>query len=166
MVDRPPCPHCQETALIIGASAHLMGVATLVALPTLLPGDQGQGWDRRWRDIEAEATNLLKPLTTPMTGPAIQAARQRLLDFYVLAYHLKDDLKSSSGITGVSKQAVGKTVSNDPDLALLADLAGSVIAWLAAQIDHPAQRSQARWPRASTAVGRRLGRALHGWKLI
>ena len=110
-VDRPPCPHCQGTALIIGASAYLTGVGTLVALPTLLPGDQGQGWERRWQDIEAEAANLLQPVTAPMTGPAIQATRQRLLDFYVLAYHLKDDLKSSSGITGVSRQTVENAVS-------------------------------------------------------
>jgi hypothetical protein len=121
--DRSPCPHCQGTALIIGASAHLTGEGTLTALPTLLPGDQGQGWDRRWQDIETEAANLVQPLTTPMTGRAIQAARQRLLDFYVTAYHLKDDLIRSSAVTGVPKQVVENAVTNDPDLALLADLA-------------------------------------------
>lgn len=92
-------------------------------LPTLRPGDQGQDWDRRWQDIEAEVANLFQPFTTPMTGPAIQAARQRLLDFYVTAYHLKDDLISSSAVTGVPRKTIENAISNDPDLALLADLA-------------------------------------------
>ena len=121
--DPPSCPQCQGTALIIGGSAHVSGKGTVTALPTLLPGDQGQGWDRRWQDIQDEAANLLQPLTTQMSGQAIQAARQRVQDFYVAAYHLKDDLKRSSAVIGVPGKAVEHAVSGDADLALLADLA-------------------------------------------
>jgi hypothetical protein len=121
--DRTPCPHCGRTVLVIGASAHLTGEGTLTALSSLLPGDQTQGWERRWRDIEGEAAELLRPITVPMSGETIQAARQRVQSFFVTAYHLKDNLVRSSATTGIARHAVENAVSGDPDLALLCDLA-------------------------------------------
>ena len=39
------------------------------------------------------------------------------------AYHLKDDLIAASPNTGISRTAIENAVTNDPDLALLCDLA-------------------------------------------
>ena len=43
--------------------------------------------------------------------------------FYIQTYHLKDSLKDASATTGISPQAIEDEITNNSDLALLADLA-------------------------------------------
>ena len=120
---RLPCPHCAETAVAIGAasSIHLTLIARVSSAHH--PGDQRQNWERRWQDIQDEATELLTPVIGTRSSDAIQTARRRLGSFYVNAYHLKDDLKHASATIGVTKAAIENAINNDPDLALLCDLA-------------------------------------------
>jgi hypothetical protein len=58
-----------------------------------------------------------------LSSAAIHAAHAELQAFYTQTYHLKDALKEASGTTGVSGQTIEDAITNDPDLALLADLA-------------------------------------------
>jgi hypothetical protein len=90
---------------------------------TLKPGDQSRGWRRRWEQAHRELEALLAPSTEPMSADSIHAARHRLHSFYVQTYHLKDALIAEEASTGVSRELIEKAITDDPDLALLADLA-------------------------------------------
>ena len=121
--NRPSCSYCEATAVAIGGLAALVVTPTLRAGVMLTPGDQRQGWERRWQDIQDEWSELGIPLTGPMSSQAIQAARQRLQSFYVNCYHLKDYLRIATLPRGVTPKAIENTITNEPDLALLCDMA-------------------------------------------
>jgi hypothetical protein len=57
-----------------------------------------------------------------MSADAVHQAVQDFMSFFGLAYHLKDALKAASP-QGLQGSAAESAVSNDPTLALLADLA-------------------------------------------
>jgi hypothetical protein len=90
---------------------------------SLTPEDQSRDWKRRWEDVQHLLACLLAPRTEPLSSTAIHAAHSDLRAFYIQTYHLKDMLKEASSKIGVSGQTIENTVANDPDLALLADLA-------------------------------------------
>lgn len=90
---------------------------------TLTPGDQERGWRRRWIECERALDVLVAPHKEALSADAIHAARNALHAFYIQAYHLKDALILDAPTTGVARDAVEKVISDDPDLALLADLA-------------------------------------------
>lgn len=119
----PPCPHCGATAAAAGPTGSLP--LTLVARFSTVhhPGDQRQNWERRWQDIQDEAAELLTPVIGTRSSDAIQTWRRRLQEFYVNAYHLKDDLRHASTTIGITVKDVENAINNDPDLALLCDLA-------------------------------------------
>lgn len=73
--------------------------------------------------MERQLADLLAPSTDALCASAIHAATHRLHSFYVQSYHLKDALKAEAGATGVAAATVETSISNEPDLALLADLA-------------------------------------------
>lgn len=88
----------------------------------LIPGDQDHDWRRRWKAIERDLGRLEAPRTNPRDGDNIHAAADEVRRFWVAAYHLKDGVIVAKP-RGLSKQQVENAISNDPDLALLADLA-------------------------------------------
>jgi hypothetical protein len=96
---------------------------TATVSATLTPADQGRGWERRWHEVECELTELLAPQPGGVSGDAIHAARHRLHSFYVQAYHVKDALKVEAATTGIPGEMVERTITAEPALALLADLA-------------------------------------------
>lgn len=124
--DRPPCSNCGATNITIAASFRATATATATVLASLRPADQSRGWQRRWQDIEHEAAELRQPLTMPMTSAAIHAAGRRLQSFYVIAYHLKDDLRRATRSINVSTREIEQAIDADADLALLADLANLI----------------------------------------
>jgi len=90
----------------------------------LTPVDQTRDWRRRWTEVQRELGEVLKPRQGGMSGDAIHAAANELHSFFIHAYHLKDALKADAGVQQqVSGQAIECAITNDPDLALLADLA-------------------------------------------
>jgi hypothetical protein len=125
-VSRPPCPNCSSTAVAHQTIAALSQATSVRLIATITPREQTHSWARRWQDILDTATGLLKPRTTTLSSPAIQAAVKEIREFYVLAYHLKDDLIIAAPTTGISRQAIESTITRTPDLALLCDLANLV----------------------------------------
>lgn len=58
-----------------------------------------------------------------MSGESIHAGLQRLFAFFIHAYHLKDALKEAAPQLGLKPSDIEDAITNDPRLALLADLA-------------------------------------------
>ena len=104
---------------------HLEGSVTATgSLSTALkPADQTRGWKHRWNEVERELGELLTPSTGPLSAASIHAAHYRLHSFFVQTYHLKDALKHEQAATGVHGATIEAAINNEPDLALLADLA-------------------------------------------
>lgn len=98
-------------------SAHAQCTAELI------PGNQARDWKQRWRQIQKDLESVCAPSMEIMSGESIDAWLQRLCSFYIHAFHLKDALKAAAPSLGLEAFAIEEAVSNDPRLALLADLA-------------------------------------------
>ena len=123
MSPRPPCLECGERGVTIGVTlTGRLSLATSVEAALTL-GAQKRTWERRWQDAQDHLARLLNPRTEPLGSAAIHAAHAELQAWYIQTYHLKDSLKEASGPTGVRSQTIETAITNDPDLALLADLA-------------------------------------------
>lgn len=121
---RPPCPECGETAILVHQPMMAESVGIVESIKaSLIPEDQKRTWKRRWQDAQDHLNRLLAPHSEPMGAAAIHAAHADLQAFYVQTYHLKDSLKDASASTGISPQTVETEITNNADLALLADLA-------------------------------------------
>lgn len=122
--NRPPCPECGETAVTLDKTVQFaaLGIASSVEA-SLRPGEQERTWERRWQDAQDQLARLLASRTEPLSTGAIYAAHAELQAFYIQTYHLKDSLKAASGKTGIDGKTIEDAVTNDPDLALLTDLA-------------------------------------------
>lgn len=122
--EKPPCPNCEETAITVGVTLAAESVSVVESVKAALgPAEQERTWDRRWQDAQEHLNRLLAPRTEPISAPAIHAAHADLQAFYTQTYHIKDLLKEASATTGISPQAIENEITNNPDLALLADLA-------------------------------------------
>jgi predicted RNA-binding Zn-ribbon protein involved in translation (DUF1610 family) len=122
--ERPPCPECGETGIVVHQTlrAEAIGIVDSVRA-SLIPGEQERNWERRWQDAQDRLNRLLTLRPEPLSSDAIHAANADLQAFYVQTYHLKDSLKGASATTGISPQTIENEITNNPDLALLADLA-------------------------------------------
>lgn len=119
---RPRCPSCGATALTYHVSAWDTVSVTDSVSATLTPADQDRGWERRWLEVQRVQAQLAAPRTGGMSADAVHQAVQDFMSFFGLAYHLKDALKAASP-QGLQGSSVESAISNDPTLALLADLA-------------------------------------------
>jgi hypothetical protein len=122
-VPRPPCPNCGETAIEVGVTIMSGVVATASVEAALEPEVQERTWERRWQDAQVHLNRLLASRSEPLDADAIHVAHADLQAFYIQTYHLKDSLKDASATTGISPQAIEDEITNNSDLALLADLA-------------------------------------------
>jgi hypothetical protein len=119
----PPCPRCGSSAITFEVGiAEELNIASAMSWQ-LQPGDQSRGWKARWDQIQRELTEILAPHEEPLSAETIHAARHRLYSFYVQAYHLKDALIVEAPSTSVAPRDVENAVTNEPNLAILADLA-------------------------------------------
>jgi hypothetical protein len=124
MSERPRCPKCGDTGIQTPMTIAEESVGIVDSIkPSLGPAEQERTWKRRWQDAQAHLDRLLAPRSEPLDANAIHAANEGLQAFYVQTYHIKDSLKNASATTSVSGQTVEDEISNNPDLALLADLA-------------------------------------------
>lgn len=122
--ERPPCPKCDANSLHISVSitesALRIGDSISVKLK---PAVQDRGWRQRWVEIQSDLKRMQEPHTDSCSSESIHRAHHELHSFYVQAYHLKDSLILDAPNTGVTGFTIESTITSDPDLALLADLA-------------------------------------------
>lgn len=87
-----------------------------------------------------------------MDAEAIHAVRAQLGAFYLRAYHLKDALRDAAETGGIPTiKEIEDAITNDPDLALLADLCN--------QEKHPQMGKAPRsgeWPTLGRVAGSSL----------
>ena len=88
----------------------------------MTPSHRPRGWRYRWSEIEVRVKEIDRPHLTSMSGRGIEHAVRDLLDFYVLAYHLKDALIGDPN-SGLARRAVETAINGSAVLRLLADLA-------------------------------------------
>ena len=120
----PDCNRCGARAWHIDVTITESANASSVVLGTLTPGgDTARDWKRRWQSIQADLESLSEPSMETMSRDTIFAWQDRLFGWYVLAYHLKDALKSVAPNLGIDSPAIEKAIDSDLRLALLADLA-------------------------------------------
>src|SRR5260370_15945887 len=121
--DRTPCPLCGSISRHIEvACTDNVKVTESVSLE-LTPSAQGRNWRQRWLELQEHSKRLLVPHTEALSGPSIQTANHDLHSFFVQAYHLKDLLIQEANTTGIPASAIENAITQDPHLALLADLA-------------------------------------------
>lgn len=125
--NHPPCSRCDERAWRLNVVMTESASASSCVLGELIPGgDHARDWKSRWKTMQREFQSLSCPSTEVMSGDAIFAWRDRLYSFWVQAYHLKDALKHAAPALGLDPKDIENAITNDPRLALLADLANQV----------------------------------------
>lgn len=117
---RTPCPSCG--AINVNYSVHAVATVrtTASASYTMRPGNQAHDWQLRWRLIEHDVAQVTGLRSGGVSADAIEKAERDLFEFFGSCYHLKDIL-IQDGI--VPKQDMEDAITDDPDLAFLADLA-------------------------------------------
>lgn len=148
------------SARAVGISASDCVTVSDRADAIFTPADQTRDWRRRWREIQRQDHELMAPLPSPMTSDAIHTARQRLHNFYVQAYHLKDSLIADASATGVSRVQVEAAINQEPFLALLADLAN-----MEKHVALGRQPRSGAVPQFGRASGSSKGLADPGWRI-
>ena len=121
--ERPPCPRCGGTALTFNESIEESVSVTEHCSTELAPGNQARDWKQRWKVLEEDLQIISSPRTEVMSGDSIHSAMQRLCAYFIHAYHLKDALKEAAPGLGLTASDIEAAITNDPRLALLADLA-------------------------------------------
>jgi hypothetical protein len=117
-----PCLRCGDTHLVVTVAARATMRFGARAAATLVI-ESPEGWESHWQDIERELAAVQERRTGTLSAEAIADATRQLRSFYILAFHLRDDLIEEAPTTDVSAATVKAAVRNDPTLALLADLA-------------------------------------------
>ena len=157
---RPPCPKCGERgiALQIGLVEEVN-----IALPlevALSPQYQEWDWKRRWEGAQQDFERVVARHAEKLSSEAINAAHRDLQSFYVRTYHIKDALKEDAPSLGLQPSAIEAAITNDPNLALLADLANLDKHY---KLNRP-PRSGAT-PKIDYAQGIAPGSGKGGWRL-
>lgn len=122
-LERPPCPKCGGTALKFGELIEESISASVQCLGELIPGNQSRDWKQRWNQAQKSLQSVLSPSTETMSRESIHAWLQQFFSFFIHAYHLKDALKDAALSLGLNTSDIEAAITNDPRLALLADLA-------------------------------------------
>jgi hypothetical protein len=123
VADRTPCPRCGSTNRSDNYTGTGGGVGGGRASTRFTPGTQARDWRQRWVQVQEHLKRLVAPRSEQQSVQSIQAANHDLHSFFVQAYHLKDSLIQESGTTGIPASTVERAITQDPHLALLADLA-------------------------------------------
>ncbi len=121
--EHPPCPHCAATALTISVSIEESITISDHCTADLIPGNQARDWKQRWRLIQDDLQVVSSPHTEVMSGKSIHTSLQSLFSFFIHTYHLKDALREAAPELGLEPSDIENAITNDPRLALLADLA-------------------------------------------
>jgi hypothetical protein len=159
-VPRPPCPECGERGIAIQITAaeeinFAEALEVALGAPYL-----GWGWKQRWEHAQQDLGRLTARHPGEPLAPAISAAHRELQSFYIQAYHIKDALKQEAASLGLQPTVIEDAITNDPALALLADLA-NLDKHL--KLNKP-PRSGAE-PKIVSTQGVRSGSGEGGWRL-
>ncbi len=96
-----------------------------------------------------------------MSAETIHSLSHRLQSLFIQTYHLKDSLKAASSSHGISHAAIEAAISQDADLALIADLAN---------LDKHGNLNRTprsgHVPKLLSAEGMSAGSVSQGWRLI
>ena len=122
-MERPPCSNCGGTAIEVAVTISAQSMAIATAEAALAPGEQERTWEMRWQIAQDQLNRLLASRSEPLSADAIHAAHADLQAFYIQTYHIKDSLRAASATTRISERTIENEITNNPDLALLADLA-------------------------------------------
>lgn len=122
-LDRPPCPKCRGTALTFAVSIEESISISAQCSAELIPGNQARDWKQRWSQVQKDLQSVSSASAEVMSGESIHALLQQLFSFFIHAYHLKDALKDAAPSLGLNASDIEAAITNDPRLALLADLA-------------------------------------------
>lgn len=110
----PNCNRCGARWWRIDVTITECANASNVVLGTLTPGgDTARDWNSQWQSIQAELKSLSESSMETMSRDAIFAWRDRLCNWYVLAYHLKDALKHAASTLGINRQAIETAITSD-----------------------------------------------------
>ena len=109
--------------MTIGVSIEESISVSVHCFAELVPGNQSRDWNQRWKLVQDEIQLICSPHTEVMSGESIHASLQQLFSFLIHAYHLKDALKDAAPGLGLKPADIEDAITNDPRLALLADLA-------------------------------------------
>jgi hypothetical protein len=121
--ERPSCPDCGGTALTISVSSEGSISFSGHCFAELVPGNQARDWNQRWKLVQDEIQLVSSPHREAISGESIHASLQRLFSFIIHTYHLKDALKEVAPRLGLKACDIEDAITNDPRLALVADLA-------------------------------------------
>lgn len=126
----------------------------------LSPRYQGWDWKQRWEHVQHELGQLTSRHPEELSGQAISRAHRDLESFYIQAYHINDPLRQKETSLGLQRDTIKNTISSDPDLALLADLANL-------DKHYKLNRSprSGAVPKIVSAQGVRSGSGEGGWRL-
>jgi hypothetical protein len=110
-------------ALTIAVSIELTVSVSMQYLTELIPGNQARDWKQRWSQIQKNLHSVSSPRTEIMSAESIYGWAQQLFSFFIYTYHLKDALEDVAPSLGLNVSDIEAAITNDPRLALLADLA-------------------------------------------
>lgn len=120
----PPCSRCGERAWRFDVVLTESASASICVLGESIPGgDHARDWKSRWEAMQRELQSLASPSMDVVSRDSIFAWRERLCSFWVQACHLKDALRDAAPALGLDPRDIENAITNDPRLALLADLA-------------------------------------------
>lgn len=118
-----PCAECGAITINIAANIGAeLGFSASIS-KSLKPDTQQHDWRQRWEQCVRELDSLIRPHAEEFSAASVLAAGHGLYSFYIQAYHIKDALIEAAATTGISGATVEATITAEPELALLADLA-------------------------------------------
>jgi hypothetical protein len=159
-VPRPPCPRCGARGIAIGIQP---AIETDIAMPlevAISPRYEAWDWKRRWEHAQNELGRLMARDTEELSGEAVKAAHRELQTFFIHTYHLKDALIAEAPSRGLLPKTIEDAITNDPDLALLADLANLDKHF---KLNRPPRSGAV--PEIISTQGVRAGSGKGGWRL-
>lgn len=159
VADKPPCSEYGATGVTfrLGIAREVNVAGSLrVGLGTVPSRD----WRRRWEILQQELAHLLAPRGGELSGDAVHVAQQQLQSFYIQAYHLKDALRADSPSHGISQDVIENAITDDPNLALIPDLANLDKHFA---LNRPPRSGDV--PRVASVRGLRAGSGERGWQL-
>jgi hypothetical protein len=160
-VANPPSPVPGSSAPITVQLGRTTEFDTAIGMDVVLTlSDPSRDWRQRWIQMQQELDRLGEPRSNEFSGEQIHAAQHELQSFFIQTYHLKDALKVAAPSLGLEQGEIEQAIDNDPQLALVADLANLDKHF---ELDRP-PRSGAT-PVITAVQGRRAGSAEGGWKL-
>jgi hypothetical protein len=124
-----PCTNCGSMAVTVGLAVDMR--AELGFTGTLemewKPAPSGLAWLDRWNYLRHERALVSGPIPgSPTIVDDIRRAYERLTDYIVKEFHLRDCLIDDGARTGIAQSQIDNALRASGTLTLLADVANTV----------------------------------------